>query len=173
MAKMPGVETLIDNLAVVKASFEKLGSQRVMIGIPTDHDPRTPEQGETKTLGNAEIGYIMETGAPEAGIPARPWLVPGVKEAQPDVLKYMAAAGRVALSAAPGSDDKVDQYMNSAGLEAVNKVRAYLQDSSHFQPLAAATLASRRARGRSGVKPLIDTGQLRNNVTYVIRKGKT
>jgi hypothetical protein len=32
------------------------------------------------------------------------------------------------------------------------------------------TLERRRAKGRTGTKPLIDTGQLRNAITYVLRK---
>jgi hypothetical protein len=35
--------------------------------------------------------------------------------------------------------------------------------------LAERTLAARKARGRTGEKPLIDTGQLRNAVTFVVQ----
>jgi hypothetical protein len=31
-------------------------------------------------------------------------------------------------------------------------------------------LRARRARGRTGDVPLVDTGELRNSITYVIRK---
>jgi len=42
--------------------------------------------------------------------------------------------------------------------------------SGPFKKLADATLAARRRRGRTGTKPLQDTDQLLNSVTYVMRK---
>jgi hypothetical protein len=49
-------------------------------------------------------------------------------------------------------------------------VRAFITAGQGFAPLAAATLAARRRKGRTGTKPLIDTGQLRRAITYVLRR---
>jgi hypothetical protein len=66
----------------------------------------------------------------------------------------------------------VDIAQNKAGLIAESSVRKKINEGP-FEPLAPKTLQERKRRGRTGEKPLIDTGQLRNSVTYVIRpKGK-
>jgi phage virion morphogenesis protein len=39
-------------------------------------------------------------------------------------------------------------------------------DGSRWQPLSAATLALRARRGRSGTKPLVDTGTMKTNISY-------
>ena len=58
------------------------------------------------------------------------------------------------------------------GLQGADAVRAKIT-SGPFVPLAPKTLAKRRAKGRKGDKPLIDTGALQRAYTYAIRtKGK-
>ena len=61
---------------------------------------------------------------------------------------------------------------HAAGLIAQNSVRRTLTTAA-YRPLSERTLAERRARGRTGTKPLIDTGQYRNSITYVVRDGKS
>ncbi len=55
-----------------------------------------------------------------------------------------------------------------SGLMGQDAVRGKIT-SGPFVPLAPATLRARKAKGRTGEKPLIDTGQLRAAYTYVIR----
>jgi phage gpG-like protein len=152
----------IDRLAQVLASMSELVKKDVLVGIPDS----APERRDETPLSNAQIGYIQEFGSPAANIPARPFLIPGVENAQPEVLESLRAGTRAALD---GNVGQVERSMVSAGIKAQNAVRAKIQDGP-FAPLAPRTLAARRKRGRTGDKPLLDTGQLRNSVTYVLRK---
>jgi hypothetical protein len=45
-----------------------------------------------------------------------------------------------------------------------------MRNSGNFEPLSERTLEARRARGRSGTKPLIDSAQLIQHVSFVVAK---
>lgn len=160
MAK-PGVKITVDKWKQVAEGVRLLADTRVMVGIPQDRTERQQAQG----LGNADLGYIHENGAPEVGIPARPFLVPGVQTVQPRIEKDLANAGRLAME---GKTESVMRQFHALGLRAQAAVRGKIT-SGPFAPLAAGTIAARKRRGRTGTKPLIDTGQLRAAINYVIR----
>lgn len=151
-----------DRLKEVLESISGLVDKQVLVGIPDS----APERKDDVPLSNAAIGYIQETGSPANNLPARPFLVPGVASAQEKTLPQMQKAVEAALD---GDLPRAEKRMASAGLAAQNSVRARINSGISPQ-LKESTLAARRRRGRTGTVPLIDTGQLRNAVTYVIRK---
>jgi len=169
MAKS-GVTMTKDDVDAILKQIRALTKQEVLIGVPDENAGRQPEQGEEQEpISNAEIGYVMEFGLPEKNIPARPHLVPGVEEAK-DKLGDVLQAG--AMKALSGDKQAADIALNKAGLVGQNAVRNKITEGP-FVPLAPKTLADRKRRGRTGEKPLIDTGAYRNSITYVIRpKGK-
>lgn len=154
----------IDVKKLMKA-LKSLPHKNVLVGIPSDKSNRKAEVGEKADITNAELGYIHEYGAPEKNIPARPFLIPGVEEVKPQVIKYFKEAGKAAVE---GNITQIEKYFHMAGLAAQNTVRAKINNGD-FEPLSEVTLRLRRSRGRTGTRPLIDTGQLRNSITYVIR----
>lgn len=167
-----GVKMTVDHLARVAAAIAMLRETRVMVGLPSETAGRR-EGGIT----NAALGYIHEHGAPEAKIPARPWLHPGVKQAESTTTTLLKTAGELALA---GKGDGALRAMNVAGLQAVSAVRRYLT-AGVPPPLAASTVRRRRRRSKgssylrvatspSQTTPLVDTGQLRQAVTYVVRR---
>lgn len=152
-----------DRTKELRRAIAALAGQQVLVGIPA-----TTAGRDDAAMDNATLGYIHETGAPSANIPARPFLRPGVKAAMPKITPRLR---RAALAALSGKTDAVLRELNAVGLIAQSSVRAKLTDGP-FQPLAASTLRERRRRGFAGTKPLIVTGQLRRSITYVIRKRK-
>jgi hypothetical protein len=162
-----GLTITTDNLASVVQAIHRLTGEEILVGIPQANTARRND--DDTSITNAEIGYIQETGSPAMNIPARPFLVPGVQAVEQGITKQLEKAAHAALD---GSRLDVEKSFHAAGMVAQNGVRHQINDGD-FKPLAEVTLAARRARGRTGTKPLIDTGQLRNSVTYVIRdKGK-
>lgn len=145
-------------------AINNLPARSVLVGIPEEKTDRD-DSHDAAYVTNAVLGYIHENGAPEANIPARPWLVPGIRDAKAKISDYLRQAGNAALD---GDSAKADRAMHAAGLTAVNSVRRKIQ-TGPFIPLAPATIAARLRKGRTGTKPLLDTGQLRNSITYVIR----
>jgi hypothetical protein len=71
-------------------------------------------------------------------------------------------------SALQGDLAAIQKGLNAVGLLGQNAVRAQITDGQHA-PLSERTLKARQARGRTGTKPLIDSGQLRNSITYVVK----
>lgn len=166
---MKGVTVVSDKTAMLKAAIKALTKGRVLVGIPSEDAQREPEPDEpSPDINNAEIGYLNEFGMPEINLPARPHLVPGVEDALPQVtITYRKAAA----DALDGKIEDVNKAHAKVGLQAVSKVQARITDGP-FVPLSEATIANRKARGRTGEKPLIDTGQYRRSITYVVRPAK-
>lgn len=179
MAKT-GLTITKNNVAKVMASIAELTSTRVMVGIPSTNAGR-----RSGAINNAALGYIHENGAPEVNIPARPFLIPGVRSVQPQIEAGLKAAGTMALQGrGPAA---VSAQFDRIGLAAASAVKNTL-NAGVPPPLAKSTLQARARRGRKGAimelerraqgaapgtdlaKPLVDTGQLRNAITYVKRK---
>lgn len=153
-----------DKVAEVLAAIQDLASKEVLVGIPATKAER--KEGDEEPINNAQLGYIHEFGSPKANIPARPFLNPGIARAQESINGHLRKAAKAAMDA---DSEKVDLELNATGLIAQAGARNEI-NSGDFEALAKSTLAARRRRGRTGEKPLIDTGQLRNAITYVIRE---
>ena len=170
-----------DRLNEVIKSIGALAKMDVLVGIPESENSRDDD-----APNNATLGYIHEHGSPANNIPARPFLVPGVAEAKGKYRPRLEAAAKLALD---GKLKESLRQLDSAGIAAENSAKRKI-NSGDFVPLSEATLRVRASRGRVGAaaelerraeglpagtelaKPLIDTGQLRNSITHVVREKK-
>ena len=143
------------------SDIKKLTKTDVLVGIPAQGSTRQDDGAN-----NALIGYILENGDPERNLPARPFLVPGVDAASEEVGKRLTKAADAALD---GRQEAIDTQLRAAGMVAESSVKLTITNGE-FAPLSERTLKERKKRGRSGEKPLIDTGQLRRSVTHIVRK---
>jgi len=153
------------NTAQFRKALEGLLKHEVLVGIPASNAARDPEPGESTAATNALIGYVMEYGSPAKNIPARPFLHPGIANAKNDIEVHMKKAGQLALR---GKQDEINQELEKVGLIAQASVQRKITEGP-FEPLKPGTLAARRARGRTGTSPLLDTGALRRSISYVVR----
>lgn len=151
-----------DRVPELVKEIRDLTSKEVLVGIPDT----TAGRDDGDAISNAEIGYLMETGSPTQNIPPRPHLVPGVESVSDKIAKRMRSGAEAALS---GKKADVDATLTAVGIVAENAVKAKITDGP-FAPLSPKTIAKRKAKGRTGTKPLIDTGQYRRAVTHVVRK---
>lgn len=166
-----GMKMTKDALPQVMESIKSLTRKDVLVGIPAEHAHRDPEENEAP-LTNAEIGYIHEFGAPEANIPARPHMIPGIKSKSKEIVQVLKKGASQVLD---GHNEAAAQSLMAAGFLGSSAVKKKITDGP-FAPLAPATIANRKARGKTSSKPLIDTGQYRNAITFVIRdktRGRT
>ena len=174
----PGLHIKYDKLKQVFNGLNLLLSADVLVGYPADGDQkagtggpntRKPDPDDKAPLTNAEIAYIMENGAPEANIPPRPSLLPGIEAARPRITALFKQHAQYCIK---GDIARADRVLHAIGLTAQAAVRSEITNGN-FLPLSPRTLAERLRRGRTGTKPLLDTGQMRNAVNYVIRKSIT
>jgi hypothetical protein len=185
------VHVVIDNVDKVLRSIKILTTKQVLIGIPEENSERSQDAGDDKVT-NAMLAYVHETGSPDHNIPARPFLVPGVRKALPQAVEALKIAATASLD---GDDRKVDKALNVAGIIASGSAKREISTAS-YPPLADATIARRSisrgspnmnksekayfklreqgmdegaAQAAVGIQPLVNTGQLRNAITYVVR----
>ncbi|HEY0724175.1 MAG TPA: hypothetical protein VGD41_09360, partial [Pyrinomonadaceae bacterium] len=166
--------------------------KKLMIGIPEGNNAR-----DGTTITNAHLGYIHENGSPAQGIPARPFLKPGVENARAKVVDYLQQGANRAIKTR--DVHPIDIAMHAAGQVAVASVQAVIK-AKIPPPLQPATVAARRRRSQgsryrrkataqqqaefntkyasgqatmaeSPTTPLWDTGSLLRSITYVIRDG--
>lgn len=172
----------IDRMNAVIKSITALAKMDVLVGIPESEN----ERDEAEEPNNAALGYIHEHGSPVNNIPARPFLVPGVADAKGKYRPRLIKAAQLALD---GKTKDALKQMEAAGIIAEQGAKTKI-NSGDFVPLSDATVAARARRGRKGAaeelerraaglpagtdlaKPLIDTGQLRNSITHVVREKK-
>lgn len=175
--------TVKDRTASIMRSLGELFTRDVLVGVPSS---KTEREEPGAPINNATIGYIMENGAPEANIPARPHLVPGIERAEEKFVPHLEKAAVAALN---GDVQEMDRRLGMAGQVAVNSVKEIIREGV-APALADSTVAARARRGRKGAqqelanraagmepaldlaKPLIDTAQYLNSQTYVVRKGR-
>lgn len=188
MAK--AVTVVRDNVAKVFKEIQDLVGRQVLVGIP-DSGQNHRDEGP---VNNATIGYVMEFGSPLHNVPARAFLVPGVTKARAPALRQLRQAADAALK---GDKPGTLQGLNRAGIVASNEVK--LQINSNIPPPLKPGTIRNRHRGRetkmreseqvylglvkqgvdpgaaqaeTGIVALVNTGQLRNSITYVVREVK-
>lgn len=179
-----------DNTRLIPQAIDALASNRVMIGVPATTASRKDTEGQP--INNATLMYIHENGAPEANIPARPVLHPAAQSIQPQIARMLKQAGKFALD---GNMVGALHQLQAIGLLGQNAMRERITEGP-FAPLSPKTIAARaakrgtkrrkgeqkyldlvaggmapaQAQTAAGIRPLIDTGQLRTALTYVIRQ---
>lgn len=165
-----------------------LAEREVLVGFPedtTDRDNSTSP--ENPDITNAALGYIHDNGQPEVNIPARPFMIPGMNNAVAAVTRHLTWTAKQVLNRA--GVGAIEVGFERAGIAAQAALRRKINEGIP-PPLSEWTLRDRARRGRKGAmwelawraagapastelaKPLIDTGQLRNAITYVIRPRK-
>lgn len=180
-----------DDLENLRKTIEAIAAFEVLVGFPENTTARPDET----VLTNAELAYIHDNGAPEANIPARPFMLPGIQACEDKIISAMRGmmkqglVQRVPMQAVKG--------LMTVGLIASQSIKMKIREGVP-PPLSEATLRRRATRGGKGTgmgsrkgavlelelraagfaastdfaKPLYDTGQLLKAVTFVIRARK-
>lgn len=158
------VSTPIDKVDKVLSGLRTLRTTQVLVGVPEEKSSRN-EDGD---INNAALAYINDKGSPEANIPARPFMEPGVKASLEKTTNYLKAAGQAALD---GKEILIEKNFEAAGLTASTSIKSKIEEGIP-PPLADSTIAARQRKGFMGTKPLKRTGQLLNAITYVLKRTK-
>lgn len=136
--------------------------KQIVVGVPEGKTHTVSENGKTYTMSMSLLANIHEFGSPSRNIPARPFLIKTLKDNQE---KYVDLIKSNTWKMITRKLDP-DVFLARLGMLAVRDVQAYMVNGQ-FKPLAEITIAR---KGSS--KPLIDTGQLRQSITYQIERKK-
>ena len=149
-------------LQAMQAAMKELENTQVLVGIPEDENMR--QEGQ---INNAALLYIHTNGSPQQGIPARPVLEPAFENNKERLGELM---GRATKAAMDGDTAGMSQALSRAGLAGQNAAEDWFTNPSNdFTPLKPETARRKKKKGSDVERPLIDTGQLRNAITYVVR----
>jgi hypothetical protein len=190
MATEFDIRKTVDNVAELLHRVNSLAGSDVVVGVPSDKAAR--KQGE---INNATLAYWHQWGTQH--IPARPFLTQGIAKIRGEAQRMLREGAKNALHG-KGNVDTVLNKIGILARNAV--VSEITDPEPPFAPLKAATVRARLRRTKAGLrqlrtlqrrakqagqttteaildwagegnaKPLIDTGQLRAAITYVVRK---
>lgn len=175
------------------AAMQVLVSKEVLVGFPEDTAEREPEDGKPEPT-NPQLAYIHDQGAPEANIPQREFMRPGIESARQEIETALSKGMRMVLKG--GGQEAAEAALEVAGFKAANGIKRTINEGIP-PPLSDYTLRQRMRKGRRDgagarkgaaqeldrrwddqppsvefAKPLVDTAQLRNAVTHVVRDRK-
>lgn len=137
---------------IQKELEKQFGNSYVTIGLHEEQGGAAVHDAESG-MTNAAIGAANHFGVP-GHIPARPWLDVGVATGNPRYLKI--------LEQCVEKDEPVQVALGRIGVEAVGFTQVYMTNL-RTPPNAAYTIAK-----KGSDNPLIDTGLLRQSVTFKI-----
>lgn len=149
-----------DNVAALLSNIHAMTRKEVLVGVPGESAGRNGE-----AINNAALAAVHNNGSPVNNVPARPFLVPGIENAQGQILRLLEAGARRGLEK-PG---EVEDALERAGIVAAVSVRKVIVSQEGFEELKPGTLKARQRKGFQGTKALIQSGQLLNSITHVVR----
>lgn len=173
--------------------LKALEKQPIYVGVP--QSTTLDRGGGSPKITNAELLYIHTHGARKIGIrkamarmkksngiysfahqmhlwsrgsalyviPPRPVLEPALKAHRKEIGKGFQ---RVYLAAARGDEASLEAAITWTGLKAQNVCRGWFRDPRNGWPKNA----PRTIKAKGSERPLIDSGNLRNSIIYVVRE---
>ena len=145
-------------LQAVQKSIKELKKTDVLVGIPQEKAGR-----EQNDITNAELLYIHTNGSPANNIPPRPVVEPAIQDSKEEIGTLLKEA---ILKALEGDTGGAMAGMEKAGLQGENAAKGWFTNpKNNWAGNAESTI---KQKGSS--RPLIDTAQLRNSITYVVKK---
>ncbi len=140
---LPGLTELLKRMESDHAS--------VLIGVPAGAQ-------EPDGTSSAMVAATNEFGSPERNIPERPVLRQGGRRA----MREMDKSNETLMHSVIDGKRTLEQAVDLMGVMAVGIVkREFVDPQPPFQPNAPATIARKKS-----TRPLIDTGQYRQNITH-------
>ncbi len=149
-----------DRSAGLSGLLRDIARKQVLVGIPEGKAPR--KKGE---ISNAQLMYIHTHGSPLKNIPERPVIEPAIEARgnKEPIANELKEAAQAILN---GKPQEADRRLKRAGMLGQNAARAWFTDPRNgWPPNAPSTVKSKGSE-----KPLIDTGQMRKSITYVVKE---
>lgn len=145
--------------ARVNKNLAEFARYTILVGLP--EDGAKPVDGG---LTLAQIGALHEFGSDAANIPERKWLRSAIDHFRRPILGRFTKLWKAIMA---GRKVDVDQGMNRIGMFGVARIREYIRKigPATWEPLSPVTI-----RQKKSDRPLLDTGQLINGITYVLTK---
>lgn len=157
------VKTIMDNFSKQLKALEFMKDNEVYVGIQEKDSLREDDS----TVTNAELLFIHTNGSPVNNIPPRPVIEPALKSDKDRLSKIMKKAADCAFNEDFSEATKQLHIAGTRGRD-VSK-RWFVNSENHWPPNTPAVIESKRKKGSTNPRPLIDTGELRNSISYFVK----
>jgi hypothetical protein len=107
--------------------------------------------------------YIQSHGSPLWHSPPRPVLEPAIKANKGKIALQFS---KIIKATADGNADAMERAITSTGMTAQNACRAWFKDPRNRWPLND----PKTVKLKGSDKPLVDSGELRDSIVYVVRE---
>lgn len=135
----------------------------LLIGIPQKKTTR-----EDEAITNAELLFIHTNGSPINNVPARPVIEPALED---DMERLTSMLKDFANEAIEGNFEEAQKQLERTGMRAQNACRNWFTNADNNWPENAPSVRERKIKkGSTEPRPLIDTGELRKSIIYVVVK---
>ena len=146
-------------MKALKQRLQEIARKQVYVGVPEDKTARNDE------MTNAGLVYLHTNGSALAGEPARPIIEPAIR-ARDNHDRITAELKRAAQAALDDDPAESAERLNRAGLLGANAAKRWFTDPrNNWAPNSPATIAR-----KGSDSPLIDTGQMRRSITYLVEE---
>lgn len=106
--------------------------------------------------------YIREHGSPLFDVPPRPVLEPAIEDKKEQIALHLKNASSAALS---GDAAELKAELNAAGQTGASAAQKWFKNPKNGWP----ENAKQTIRRKGSDQPLIDTGQMRKAIAYILR----
>lgn len=165
---MSGRVTTTDRGAkdMLRRAHELAGGMRVKVGI-LDDAPKDVHPGEKpSSLTLVEIAATHEFGSPEQGIPQRSFIRATIDEHRAKITKLSVVLAKDVLT----GKRTAEQALDALGAKVAGWMQKRIADGIPPQ-LKPETLKRKTVNGAVGDVPLVDTGQLKSSIAWLVEKG--
>lgn len=168
-----------DNSAALAKALKAVTNMDVLVGVPANNTNRNTDE-----VNNAQLLAIHTAGSPLHGLPARPVIKPAItaKGNKEQLSEQLGIAARLVML---GKAQEAVLQLKRTGMLAEGIVKNWFTDPrNNWSPNSPRTVAIKEAKmtkeskaaaiaaGNPLTRPLIDTGQLRKSITFVVRGKK-
>ena len=180
------IEQVTEKIADLKSENDlynrlvSLAKREILVGIPEETNER-PGEGE---MNNATLLFIHTNGSPVNNLPPRPVIEPAIEQPE-NAAKIRQGLRRVTRFLLEEKESEAERTMQAVGEDAVGMIRDWFVDPRNgWPPNTPATVKGklRRLKGKKRKEalavyaagervdtPLIDTGEMRKAITFVVR----
>lgn len=136
------------------------------------------EDGGPGQLTTTQLALIHEFGAPAAGIPARPFILPSHDKHRPEYQALLERTARACIETALKGGDAAGKYrkfLALIGTRMKTDIQNFVTQGEQVPPPnAPATLARKLAKSKKGAtkapRTLVDTGRMIGAVGWEVRE---
>ena len=173
----------VDNFSKTLDSLQFIRAHDVYVGIQQKDDSREDDDVTNAELlfihtngarvkkrrkkGSANDLYVLSNGSPYFNIPPRPVIEPALKSDQKRLSSMMKQAAKYAFDGNKSEALRQLELVGTRGRD-VSK-RWFVNPDNNWPPNSEVVQERKRRKGSTNPRPLIDTGELKNSISYFVR----